>query len=67
MNIREVDLRINRNNHTAGQVDTHRDLKRRIVAAWRVYNESHDPRRASEAYADWCRLVDELDAVELLE
>lgn len=67
MNIREVDLRINRNNHTVGQADTHRDLKRRIVAAWRVYNESANHKRASDAYGDWCRLVDELDALEPLD
>lgn len=67
MNIREVDLRINRNNHTTGQVDTHRDLKRRIYAAWRVYNESDDAKLASAAYGDWGRLVGELDALEPLE
>ena len=67
MNIKAVDLHINRNNFGGGEVDRYQDLRRRIQKVWRTYTESEDRAESDGAYDEWCLLVNELDALELLQ
>lgn len=67
MNIREVDLRINRNNFPSGEPDAHKDLKRRIYRAWKTYTESVEEGVTNAAYSEWGRLVNELRDIEPLK
>lgn len=67
MKIKEVDLRINRANFPQGELGTNKALRRRIAAAWKVYNESDDPQLVNAAYNEWGRLADELYEAEFGE
>ena len=64
MRIREVDLRINRNNFLHGRDTANLELKRRIALAWKRYNTSTDDAVIAAAYAEWGALADELYALE---